>query len=164
MIRYFYFVNDYQAFFIASYRDHGWRLPGREMSVSELESCLVYSEFPAEDMPELASKSRQLLFIKQTNIYVTWSTGYHWFKIVSHKCLVMTYFCGKNDVYCTIFMFAEQQIHGNIFASMSREDIATIFPWPESSLWGWSFIGLFKMSVAHRHHRQTWIPVSSWMI
>ena len=136
MIRYFYFVNDYQAFIIASYRNHGWRLPGREMSVSELESCLVDSEFPAEDMPELASKSRQLLFIKQTNIYVSWSTGYHWFKIVSQKCLVMTYFCGKNDVYCTIFMFAEQQIHGNIFASMSREDIATIFLRPEKFVMG----------------------------
>ena len=28
-------------------------------------------------------------------------------------------------------MFAERQIDGNIFANMSREDIATIFPQPE---------------------------------
>ena len=35
-------------------------MPDWEMSVSELEYCLVDSGFPAEDMAELASKSRQL--------------------------------------------------------------------------------------------------------
>ena len=47
----------------------------------------------------------------------------------------MTYFEKKNDVY-TIFMFAERQVHGNIFANMTREDIPTIFPPPEKFVMG----------------------------
>ena len=163
MVRYFYFMNDYQAFFIVSYRNHRWRLPNREMSVSELESCLVDSGFPAEDMPELASKSRQLLFIKQTNSYVSWSTGYHWFKIVSQKCLVITYFCRRNDVCCTIFMLSERQIHGNIFASMSWKEIATFFPRPEKFIMGMKLYGIVQ-NVRSSSSSQMWMPVSSWMI
>ena len=34
------------------------------------------------------------------------------------------------------FLFTERQIDGNIFASMSREDIATIFPQPEKFVVG----------------------------
>ena len=34
--------------------------PNREMSVDELERCLIDLGFPEEDMVELASKSRQL--------------------------------------------------------------------------------------------------------
>ena len=56
-------------------------------------------------------------------------------KIVSQKCPETTYFWEKMTYIAQFlpayFLFAERQIDGNIFASMSREDIATIFPQPE---------------------------------
>lgn len=45
----------------------------------------------------------------------------------------MTYIAQFLPAY---FLFAERQIDGNIFASMSREDIATIFPQPEKFVMG----------------------------